>query len=131
MDWVSRGSITGGSQAEARVRVPPRFGGLVLAAIQSGYETELCAEAREPGPLVPSTAAPTATRVRNWRRFTGVGIVGAPSRIETSPRRKGRGIALVVVALPELVKRRTLSTDRAWIILSALQWREEIGHATD
>ena len=36
-DCVSRGSIIGGSQAEARVRVPPRFAGFVLAAIHSGY----------------------------------------------------------------------------------------------
>src|SRR6266404_2402848 len=45
-DCVSRGSITGGSQAEARVRVPPRFGGLELTGIQSGYDAPVSAEDR-------------------------------------------------------------------------------------
>ena len=35
-EFVRRGSRTGGSQAEARVRVPPRFGVLGLGGIQSG-----------------------------------------------------------------------------------------------
>src|SRR5438552_14713012 len=91
MDWVCRGSITGGSQADARVSTPPRLGGLVLAGTQSEYENVLCAEARELAAPVPSTAAPTATRVRNSRRFTEVGIGHSFPYRETSPRRRGRG----------------------------------------
>ncbi len=48
-DWVSRGSITGGSHAEARVSVPPRLAGLVLAAIQSGYAEVAADGAAGPG----------------------------------------------------------------------------------
>src|SRR5262249_27686755 len=71
--WVMRGSSMGGSHAEARVRVPPRLGGLVPAGIQSGYGDGVWAVARARSP--PTASAPTPTPVqparrRNWRRVT-------------------------------------------------------------
>src|SRR5437867_810302 len=69
IDCVSRGSITGGSQAVVRGDVPPRFGGFVLAGIQSGYFDGVAACAlREPAATVMATPHPT--RVRNSRRST-------------------------------------------------------------
>src|SRR5262249_24081931 len=68
IDCVSRGSITGGSQADARARTPPRFAGLGLAGIQSGY-LEAAAACR----LVPTTAAadtPAADTRMKSRRFS-------------------------------------------------------------
>src|SRR5262245_4799617 len=71
-DWVSRESSTGGSHADARVMAPPRFGGLVLAGIHSGYvagaantrvRVALTARAVNPAPASP-------VRLRNSRRFT-------------------------------------------------------------
>src|SRR5437870_5567509 len=70
-DWVSRGSITGGSQAEARVRTPPRFGGLRLAGIQSGYGEAAEALRRPPATASAVIPAPvTAARLRKSRRVT-------------------------------------------------------------
>src|SRR5438093_706761 len=71
MDWVSRGSITGGSQAEARVRTPPRVGGLGLAGIQSGYGAApeaLCRSAPTANAVIPALV--TAARLRKSRRVT-------------------------------------------------------------
>src|SRR5262245_43824796 len=70
MDWVSRGSMTGGSQAEARVRTPPRLGGAGLAAIQSGYSE---AAADLPPPATASADMPAVVqpaRLRKLRRLT-------------------------------------------------------------
>jgi hypothetical protein len=59
-DWVSRGSITGGSQAEARVSTPPRFGGFGLAGIQSGY-AEAPKALRRPAPTANAVIPALAT----------------------------------------------------------------------
>src|SRR5437879_908428 len=72
-DCVSRGSSTGGSHWEARVTVPPRFGGFVLAGIQSGYGETGWADTRaRPAPTIrtPIPAPLHPTRLRNSRRFT-------------------------------------------------------------
>src|SRR4029450_12542947 len=75
-DCVIRGSIPGGSHCEARVSVPPRFGGLVLAGIQSGYG-EVAAHPR-PGRTPAARAAtpppPQVVRSRNSRRVTRTAI---------------------------------------------------------
>src|SRR5262249_59232910 len=67
IDCVSRGSITGGSQADARARTPPRFGGLGLAGIQSGYLD--AAAARRPVPITAVAETPAAERRMKSRRF--------------------------------------------------------------
>src|SRR6266545_5780318 len=72
-DCVSRGSMTGGSQDEARVRTPPRFGGLVLAGIQSGYGDAAWVAARaRPAPTerVVIPTVPHPVRFRKVRRVT-------------------------------------------------------------
>src|SRR5712692_9840013 len=72
IDCVSRGSSSGGSQDEARVRTPPRFGGFVLAGIQSGYGDEVWAETRaRPAPTtrIVAPTPPRPTCLRNSRRF--------------------------------------------------------------
>src|SRR5438132_939161 len=82
-DWVSRGSISGGSQAEARVRTPPRFGGLGLAGIQSGYGETVWADTRAPPAptmraVIPAPPQPAcrrnSRRLTRWRRATGPGV---------------------------------------------------------
>src|SRR5712691_7728684 len=68
-----RGSIPGGSHWEARVSVPPRFAGLVLAGIHSGYGEGVAAEARPLPAPVTRAVAPTPVnpaRFRNSRRLT-------------------------------------------------------------
>jgi len=56
-------------------RSPRALGGLVLGAIQSGYGDVPAADAR-PAELPAARAPlPTATCVRNSRRFTGVGHI--------------------------------------------------------
>src|SRR5262249_58273835 len=59
IDCVWRGSITGGSQADARGRAPPRFGGLVLAGIQSGDGDGGAAGTRPPPGPATRAVAPT------------------------------------------------------------------------
>src|SRR2546426_11019985 len=73
IDCVSRGSSTGGSQDEARVRTPPGLGGLELGGIQSGYgETGWADRRARPAPTIrtPIPAPPHPARLRNSRRFT-------------------------------------------------------------
>jgi hypothetical protein len=70
-DCVSRGSITGGSQAEARMSAPPRFAGLALAGIQSAYgeaAKALCHRAPVASAVTPTLV--TAARSRKSRRVT-------------------------------------------------------------
>src|SRR5258708_5014784 len=95
MDWVSLGSITGGSQAEARGRTPPRFGGLGLAGIQSGYGAAGCAASRRGAAPTASAVMPapvTPTPLRKSRRVTvrsggvgreGVAAIGLSFRVGT------------------------------------------------
>src|SRR6266850_1277514 len=72
--------MTGGSQAEARVRTPPRFGGLRLAGTQSGYGEAAAARGR-PAPTARAVipALVMAARLRNSRRFTLRRVVGRES----------------------------------------------------
>src|SRR5215468_939794 len=72
IDCVSRGSITGGSQADARARTPPRLGGLGLAGIQSGYLEEAAAGRLRPANAAALTpAAEIRTKSRRFRRASG------------------------------------------------------------
>src|SRR5439155_10885181 len=63
--------MTGGSQDEARVSVPPRLGGLSLAGIQSGYGTGAADAWLRPPPATSAAtpAVPQPTCPRNSRRF--------------------------------------------------------------
>src|SRR5712691_2226677 len=101
-DCVSRGSSSGGSQAEARVRTPPRFGGLVLAGIQSGYGDEVWAETRARPAPTTRTVAPTPPRptcLRNSRRFIcrrtaiGPGLLAGILALLPYDARAGRTLA--------------------------------------
>src|SRR5262245_10791178 len=68
IDCVSRGSITGGSQADARARTPPRLGGLGLAGIQSGYlEAAAAGRLRPVSAAAPTPAAEILTKSRRFR----------------------------------------------------------------
>src|SRR5437867_10587999 len=83
IDCVRRGSITGGSQADARARTPPRLGGLGLAGIQSGYEAAAAAARNRPPTraVVPTPAAESLTKSR---RFMDIGLSFSLCRIEGS-----------------------------------------------
>src|SRR2546422_10388402 len=75
-DCVSRGSITGGSQAEARVSTPPRLGGFGLAAIQSAYGEAagaLCQSAPTTNAIIPALVA--AARLRKSRRVVAIEVL--------------------------------------------------------
>src|SRR5262245_25196777 len=73
--------MTGGSHAEARVKTPPRFGGLALAGIQSGYVVDWATARRRPAPptsaVAPAPAQPA--RVRKARRDTSKWLWGRGS----------------------------------------------------
>src|SRR5207237_9781859 len=81
--------MTGGSQAEARVSDPPRFGGLGLATIQSGYGEAACADAgaRVEATVTAVVATPHPTRVRNSRRST----VDIAALLPVAPSHEGKG----------------------------------------
>src|SRR5262249_62200499 len=67
-----RRSISGGSQAEARVAVPPGLGGLGLAGIHSGnFEGTAANTGARPVPIMPAVRAtlPQPAVFRNSRRF--------------------------------------------------------------
>src|SRR5215470_15382120 len=61
--------MTGGSHAEARAIVPPRFAGLVLAAIQSGYSEAACPTASRGRAPAPKAAAPTPPHPMRFRKL--------------------------------------------------------------
>src|SRR5262249_62400556 len=64
--------MTGGSQAEARVSVPPRLGGLGLAGIHSGnFEGAAANTGARPVPAMQAVRAtvPQPAVFRNSRRF--------------------------------------------------------------
>src|SRR5437870_9156954 len=97
IDCVNRGSSTGGSQAEARVSVPPRLGGLGLAAIQSGYFEEAAAgTGARPAPATKAVRAtlPQPALFRNSRRFDPrwVGIWDLLRRRLMAPSTTRRGL---------------------------------------
>src|SRR5712691_8319091 len=108
--------MTGGSQAEARAIVPPRLGGLVLAGIQSGYETGVV-WAKIGRRLAPTNAvAPTPphpARLRKLRRFrrrpsldaprSAMDIAGSPSRSDVLCRHLYEGKREVDATVPHAV----------------------------
>src|SRR4029450_12098935 len=69
-DCVSRGSMTGGSHADARVSTPPRFGGLGLAGVHSGDAGTVLAAGRRPTARAVAPAPVHPTRLRKSRRVT-------------------------------------------------------------
>src|SRR5438876_5152892 len=92
--------MTGGSQADARVSTPPRFGVFGLAALQSGYGNvgADCAVARRG--FAPAANAVVRARVERKRRREVVAAIGL------SFQRIGKDVAVTVPRRHRQVKPR-------------------------
>src|SRR5438046_6055531 len=69
--------MTGGSQADARARTPPRFGGLALAGIQSGCGEAAAARRARSTVAAEIPAAERRTKSRRLRRACGPSIASS------------------------------------------------------
>src|SRR5215467_11572070 len=95
--------MTGGSHAEARAIVPPRFAGLVLAAIQSGYSEAACPAASRGRAPAPRAAAPTPPHPMRFRKLRRSTPWGRPSDL---PRSEKDIVALLLGRTRERSTRR-------------------------
>src|SRR5215472_2845460 len=106
--------MTGGSHAEARAIVPPRFAGLVLAAIQSGYSEAAC-------PAASRGRAPTPPHPMRFRKLRRSTPWGRPSDL---PRSEKDIVALLLGRTRERSTRRRRKewSDGATRLQASQEW---------